>query len=132
MANILIVEDDTILARVYEMTFKIAGHQATLANDGLEGLESLKSQVPDIILLDWMMPNMNGEQFLDEIKSKPETKNIPVVVLTSMAGEREVRLALSKGAIKHIDKSRHQPREVVGIVEKILSGNGNEESSEDK
>lgn len=128
MANVLIVEDEALMARTYKMAFTLGGHQAILASDGLKGLESLKSQIPDIILLDLMMPNMDGVQFLDEIKSKPETQNIPVVVLTSLAGERHIKQALSKGAIKHIDKSRVEPREVVKIVEKILSGNGNEES----
>ncbi len=130
MAKILIIEDDKILADVYKMTFELAGHQASLAFDGLEGLGRLKTQIPDVILLDLMMPNMDGGEFLDEIKSKPETKYIPVLVLSSMARESDVKLALSKGAIKHIDKSRVQPKEVVKIVEGVLSAGARQESSE--
>ena len=66
------------------------------------------------------MPKMNGLQALEKLKSDPETKEIPVVMLTNLAGEKDAEKALVKGAVKYIVKSQHEPKEVVKMVKEIL------------
>ena len=122
MAKILIVEDDAFMARVFEKALRFEGYEVELAADGLEGLEKLKVELPDLVLLDLMMPRMNGIEFLETVKANPRTKGIPVVILTNLAGDGDAQLALSKGAVKYIVKSRQDPRESVKMIKEVLLG----------
>jgi CheY-like chemotaxis protein len=68
-----------------------------------------------------MMPKMNGLQVLDKMKLDPETKKIPVVMLTNLAGVQDAEAALAKGAIKYIVKSEHEPKEVTDMIKEIIA-----------
>ena len=93
-----------------------------MAGDGQEGIEKAKTAKPTIILLDVMMPKMNGLQVLDKLKLDPDTKSVPVVMLTNLAGQQDAETALAKGAVKYIFKSEYEPKQVVGMVKEILAG----------
>lgn len=93
-----------------------------MAGDGEQGLEKSKTVNPTIILLDVMMPKMNGLQVLDKLKMDPATKEIPVVMLTNLAGQQDAEAALAKGAVKYIVKSEYEPKQVAGMVKEILAG----------
>ncbi len=69
-----------------------------------------------------MMPKMNGLQVLEKLKSDPATKAIPVVMLTNLASQQDAESAMSKGAVKYIIKSEHDPKEVVNLVKEVLAG----------
>jgi CheY-like chemotaxis protein len=122
MAKILIVEDDPLMSRMYQKIFTFEGYEVTMAGDGQEGLDKAREQKPTLMLLDVMMPKLNGLQVLDKLKSDPETKAIPVIMLTNLAGEQDADAALSKGAIKYIIKSEHDPKEVADMVKEVLVG----------
>lgn len=122
MAKILIVEDDSLLIRMYQKIFESQGYQVDLAADGQEGLDKARANKPTLILLDVMMPKMNGMQVLEQLKKEPDTKNIPIVMLTNLAGESDAEQALAKGAIKYIIKSQYKPQEVEAMVKQILTG----------
>jgi CheY-like chemotaxis protein len=122
MAKILLVEDDALMARLYQKTFTFDGHEVVTAADGEEGLAKAKTEKPTLMLLDIMMPKMNGLDVLTRLKADPETKGIPVVVLTNLAGEHDAQEALTRGAIRYIVKSEQDPRGVTKIVEEILAG----------
>jgi twitching motility two-component system response regulator PilH len=122
MAKILVVEDDPLMSRMYQKIFTFEGYEVDSAGDGEEGLEKARSGKPTIILMDIMMPKMNGLQALDKLKADPETKAIPVVMLTNLAGQQDAEAALSKGAIKYIIKSEYEPKQVVSMVKEILAG----------
>jgi len=122
MAKILIIEDDSMMARVYEKAFRFDQHEVELAGNGVQGLEKINENKPDLILLDLMMPKMDGLEFLDKIKANPKTKNIPVVVLTNLADEDAAQQALSRGAVKFIVKSEQTPQKAVKIIDEILAG----------
>jgi twitching motility two-component system response regulator PilH len=122
MAKLLVVEDDPLMSRMYQKIFAFEGYEVESAGDGEEGLEKARSSKPTIILMDIMMPKMNGLQALDKLKADPETKAIPVIMLTNLAGQQDAEAALSKGAIKYIIKSEYEPKQVVSMVKEILAG----------
>jgi len=122
MSRILIVEDDPLMLRMYQKIFTFEKYEVELAGDGEEGLEKAKKVDPTIILLDVMMPKMNGMQVLEKLKLDPSTKSIPVVMLTNLAGQQDAEDALSKGAVKYIIKSEYEPKQVAAMVKEILTG----------
>jgi DNA-binding response OmpR family regulator len=122
MAKILIVEDDPLMSRMYQKIFTFEKYDVDMAHDGEEGLEKARSGSPTLIMLDVMMPKMNGLQVLEKLKADDRTKGIPVVMLTNLAGQQDAETALSKGAIKYLIKSEHEPKEVTDMVKEILAG----------
>jgi CheY-like chemotaxis protein len=122
MAKILIVEDDPLMSRMYQKIFTFEGYEVEMAQDGEDGLEKVRSTKPTLVLMDIMMPKMNGLQALEKLKADPETKAIPVIMLTNLAGQQDAETALSKGAIKYIIKSEFEPKQVVNMVKEILAG----------
>jgi CheY-like chemotaxis protein len=129
---ILIVEDDPLMSRMYQKIFTFEGYKVELAADGEEGVEKIKKLKPTLILLDIMMPKMNGLEVLKKIKEDPDTKPIPVIMLTNLAGEADAENALSKGAIKYIIKSEFEPKQVANMVKEILAGYSRNEIPEVK
>ena len=122
MAKILIIEDDPLMQRMYQKAFSFDGYEVEVAGDGVEGLEKIRTLKPTIILLDVMMPKMNGLDVLKKMKADPDLKKIPVVMLTNLAGGSDAENALSLGAVKYIIKSEQEPRQVVNMVKEILLG----------
>jgi len=122
MAKVLIIEDDSLMSRMYQKIFTFQNYEVEVAADGEEGLAKVASVHPTIILLDVMMPKMNGLQVLEKLKANEETKNIPVIMLTNLAGQQDAEAALAKGAVKYIVKSDHEPKEVADMVDEIIAG----------
>lgn len=122
MSKVLIVEDDPLMSRMYQKIFTFEGYEVEMAGDGEEGLEKAKKVIPTIILLDVMMPKMNGMQVLEKLKVDPATKAIPVVMLTNLAGQQDAEAALAKGAVKYIIKSEYEPKQVASMVKEVLAG----------
>lgn len=122
MAKILIIEDDPLMSRMYQKIFTFENYEVEMAGDGEEGLEKVRKSKPTLILLDIMMPKMNGLQVLEKLKADPDTKTIPTVMLTNLAGQQDAETALTKGAVKYIVKSEHEPKEVADMVKEIIAG----------
>ena len=122
MSKILIIEDDALLSRMYQTIFTTTGYEVDVAVDGEEGLEKTRKFNPTLILLDIMMPKLNGLEVLERLKSDPELKKIPVVILTNLAGNNDVQNALKLGAVRYIIKSENRPKQVEEIVRGILEG----------
>jgi CheY-like chemotaxis protein len=122
MTKILIVEDDPLMSRMYQKIFSFERFEVEMAGDGEAGLAQVTIFNPTIILLDVMMPKMNGLQVLEKLKANPATKSIPVIMLTNLAGQQDAEAALAKGAVKYIIKSEHEPKEVVDLVKGIVAG----------
>lgn len=122
MSKILIIEDDALLSRMYETIFKTNGYTVEVAIDGEEGLHKARRTSPTLILLDIMMPKLNGLEVLERLKGDPELKAIPVVILTNLAGNNDVQTALKLGAVRYIIKSENRPKQVEEIVRGILAG----------
>src|SRR5206468_4683514 len=120
----MLVEDDPILVEMYQAKFELEGHDIVVATNGQESLDLLEGYTPDIILLDILMPKLNGFHVLKEIKKQPQLRTIPVILLTNL-GEAEVdmnqELARALGVNDYLIKSHHTPDEVVAKVMKALN-----------
>ena len=123
MARIMLVEDDAILAEMYQAKFELEEHEVKLATNGEECLQLLDNYVPELILLDILMPKLNGFHVLKEIKKRPSLRQIPVILLTNL-GEAEVdmnqELARALGVSDYLIKSHHTPDEVVEKINRVL------------
>lgn len=123
MAKILIVDDDLIYIRIYQLKLKSDGHTVETANNGEEAIQKVNEFKPDLILLDIMMPKIDGFEVLKQLKANPETKTIPVILLTNLGGEETDTLkGIELGAVAYLVKSSYTPKEVVEKVKEILAG----------
>lgn len=118
---ILLIEDDNLLVRMYQDKFTQDGYQVNVALDGEDGLIQLKEEKPNLILLDIMMPKMNGFEALKKIKADPDFKNIPVILLTNLSGQDDAKKGLEMGAVAYLIKSDHTPDQIVAKIKEILA-----------
>ncbi len=127
MTKIAIIEDDALLAQMYTQKFKKDGFEVIRADDGKKGLALIKQEKPSLILLDIMMPEMNGLEVLKAVKddSDEEINSIPVILLTNLSrGKEDVNRGLELGAVTYLVKSKVKPPEVVTKVKEVLEASG--------
>jgi len=105
---------------MYVKIFEMRGFKIRAEYDGEAGLAAVKEAKPDIILLDIMMPRLNGLEVLDALKGDEATKSIPVVMLTNLSDQKQQKAALEAGAIKYLVKSDFDPDQTVEVVKEIL------------
>lgn len=118
--KVLVVEDDRFLLSIYATKFEKEGYEVLIAENGEDGLEIAIKEKPSIILLDILMPKMNGFDFLDKIKSKKEYADIPVILLTNLSQDKDIDKGLAMGANDYLVKAHFMPAEVVAKVEEVL------------
>lgn len=111
--KILIAEDDLFITRAYMSAIKSAGYEIESAVNGEEALEKIRANRPDLVILDLMMPVMNGFEFLEAIKADPELKDISVITLTNLGSESDMEKCLGMGAVDYMVKSNMSIKEVV-------------------
>ncbi|NIM04666.1 MAG: response regulator [Armatimonadetes bacterium] len=119
MAKILIVEDDPPTLALVKATLEEAGHAVSQAGNGAEAVIAVNSDAPDLILMDIMMPIMNGFQALHVLKSSPMTKDIPVVMLTARSGDVDMAQGWAEGVDFYLTKP-FSPKELLTVVKRIL------------
>lgn len=120
MAKILIVEDDKVLNSAYVMILERDGHEVVSVFDGKEGLEAVVKFNPDVILLDLLMPNVSGIQFLEKYDTKTHAQT-KVLVLSNMGDEKLVDQARELGADKYIIKAHTTPSQLSLLVNRTVS-----------
>ena len=118
--KILIVEDDSFLVKAYQIKFDRAGFDVSVAMSGDEGIEMARKKAPSLIILDLMLPKMNGFEFLEAIKKEEELKNIPVIALSNLGQKSDVEKALSLGAAQYFIKTEHTLEEIIKEIKKYL------------
>jgi CheY-like chemotaxis protein len=121
MVKVLIVEDDQLMSRMYFRVFTYEKFEVQVAANGQAGLDKLKDFHPNIILVDVMMPVLNGVEMLARLKADPATRDIPVIMLTNLSDIRTAEDALKRGAVQYVVKSKHEPEDIVTIVKHTLS-----------
>ena len=121
MAKILLVEDDGLMSRMYGRLFSYEGYDVEVAADGEAGLVKAREYQPDLILLDVMMPRMNGLELIKKLREDERTRHIMVVLLTNLGIQEKLDEAMQLGAVGCIIKSNHSPEEVIKMVEDFLS-----------
>ena len=120
MSKIAIIEDDTAISQMYRIKFEAEGYQVETAENGEIGLELIEHFRPDIVLLDLMMPVMNGEEMLTILRNQEWGKNIKVIILTNM-GESEAPASIKTLSVaSFILKANMTPRQVAEIVKQTL------------
>jgi len=119
--TVLLVDDDPLIIRMYQKKLSGDGYDILTATNGEEALVQVMKKKPDIILLDVMMPKMNGVETLKALKKDSKTKNIPVIILTNL-GDREEDIDKAKklGARDYLVKSKVSLRELSGIVKNVI------------
>lgn len=118
--HIVLVEDDTFLANIYKTKFEMEGFKVTVAEDGVAGIEEVKKKKPDLVLLDILLPKMDGFTVLENLKKDPEVKDIPVILLTNLGQKDDVDKGLQMGAADYLIKAHFKPSETVDKVKKVL------------
>lgn len=123
MAKILLIEDDPLMVRMYQRKLMNDGYDVGVAVNGEEGLVQIRSFRPDLVLLDIMMPKLNGLEVLERMKADPTIARIPVIILTNLGGsEEDIDRGLELGAVAYLVKSAYRPDEVVKKVKEVLAG----------
>ena len=120
MKKILFIEDESALQKTFGEILKQEGYEMISALDGETGLRLAKSEKPDLILLDLILPKMHGFEVLKKLKGDKETKDIPVIVLTNLEKIEDVDKALELGATTYLIKAQYSLEEVVEKIKKVL------------
>ncbi len=118
---VLIIEDDQSLATMYSEKFKIEGFSVAVARDGKKGFELAESMNPDIILLDMMLPEQSGNDFLEEYRKTEAGRDKIVIALTNLAQKPEFERAKKLGVKEYLVKAMHTPENVVQKVKMYLN-----------
>lgn len=121
MSKILIIEDDPFLLKLYDEILKSAGYEVDIAEDGDTGKKKIKSSRPDLVLLDIMLPKINGLDLLEEVRSKADTKDIKVIIVTNLASEEDHARAEKLGVSKYMIKTEYDPNQIVDAIKEIVS-----------
>jgi twitching motility two-component system response regulator PilH len=121
MSTVLIVEDSIAQREMITDLLKASGLTVSIASDGVEALEAILSEPPDLVVLDIVMPRMNGYEVCRRLKSDPKTQNVPVVMCSSKGEEFDRYWGMKQGADAYIAKP-FQPTELVGTVKQLLRG----------
>jgi CheY-like chemotaxis protein len=118
--TILVVEDEADLASLVEVNLELAGYTVALAADGVEALQALQGELPDAVLLDVMMPRIDGWSVLQEIKEEERTRDLPVVMLTALSEERDLIRGHLEGAVEYVTKP-FEMRHLLAVVEQAIA-----------
>ncbi|MEK9149462.1 MAG: response regulator [Candidatus Desantisbacteria bacterium] len=119
MKKILVIDDELHIRKIIEIKLKGAGYEIFTAEDGEEGLRKASELLPDLIILDLLMPKMDGFELCQTLKEKDATRNIPIVALTALAQKSEIEKARQAGADKVLTKP-FSPRDLLSEVEEIM------------
>lgn len=120
MKKIAIIEDDQAISQMYRMKFENEGYEVETAENGEVGLELIKKMKPDIILLDVMMPIMNGDEMLEKLRNEPWGKDTKVIILTNIGEQELPKSLLSLDVLDIMMKAELTPRQVAETVKKAL------------
>lgn len=119
--TILVIEDDPTTASLLEMTLNSEGYQVLTAPNGLWGLKMARSALPDLILLDLMLPEMDGFEVLNRLRADPQTADVPVLILSAKDQPSDRRAADKIGADAYLVKS-YEKAELLDLVRSLLEG----------
>ena len=117
--KVLVADDDKLLVELISANLEAAGFEVVKAYDGEEAIRKALSERPDLVVLDVLMPGKDGWEVLEELKSRPETRQTPVVLLTILAGREHVAKGWGKGADFYLTKP-FDPEDLVEVVGRLL------------
>jgi CheY-like chemotaxis protein len=118
--KVLLVDDEQSLLDVFSQTLETGGFQVITSLNGKDGLEKAQEQLPDMVLLDQVLPDMAGNEVLQMLKSNPATKDIPIAILSNFNQRELVQDALNLGAVEYILKYKIEPKDLIEKVNQII------------
>jgi len=118
MLKVLIVEDEEILAKILQEKFRDQGFSSEVAADGDSALPVARKFGPDIIVLDLILPKKDGFTVLEELKADPNLKSVPVIILSNLGQEDEIRRGLKLGAVDYLVKAQNP---IKAVIEKVAN-----------
>ena len=121
MTKIVVADDDRMFRKAAETTLRRQGYSVATASDGEEALRFVRSEQPDIIVLDLIMPKLQGFDVLQALKQDSLTSHIPVIVLSSLAQDQDKQEAMDLGAVAYFNKSAFSLGELVSQIEQTLA-----------
>lgn len=119
--KVLVCDDERHIVRLIQVNLERQGYQVVTAFDGKEGLEKIRAEKPNLCVLDVMMPYMDGFEVLKALRREPETENLPVIMLTAKAQDKDVFEGYHYGADMYLTKP-FNPMELVTFVKRIAAG----------
>ena len=120
MEKILLIEDEELIIRLLSKKLAAIGYDVSLAMDGREGLEKIKQIVPDLVLLDIVMPRMGGFEVMAEMKKDEKIAGIPVIIISNSGQPLELERAKDLGAVDWLVKTEFDPKEVAEKIQKYI------------
>lgn len=120
MRKILIIEDEELLYNLLRKKLTAEGYDVSVAEDGQKGLDSMKESIPDLVLLDIVMPNKDGFEVMEEMQKDERFKNIPIIIISNSGQPVEVDRAKNLGARDWLIKTEFEPLEVIKKVKKQI------------
>ena len=121
--SVLIVDDDPVVRRMLQLSFESEGFNVVTAADGIEGLEAMRNDKPGVVVLDIMMPKLDGMKVMDELNGDDNLRGLPVILLSAKATSLDIDLGLKAGAADYITKPV-DPIELVDRVRSVLAKTG--------
>ena len=118
--TILIIEDDKFLRELIVRKLKDEKYQIVEASDGEEGLEKAKKEIPDLVLLDLILPGIDGFEVLSRIKEEHALSSVPVIILSNLGQREEVEKGLKMGAVDYLIKAHFTPGEIIEKIKTVL------------
>lgn len=125
--KVLVCDDERHIVRLIQVNLERQGYTVVTAFDGKEGLEKIRSEKPNLVVLDVMMPYMDGFEVLKSVRREPETENLPVIMLTAKAQDKDVFEGYHYGADMYLTKP-FNPRELVAFVDRIAKAKDDDPS----
>jgi DNA-binding response OmpR family regulator len=123
--KILLIEDDKMLLEMYTAKFTREGFEIATAENGSDGLKAARDMKPDMVLLDIIMPKLDGFATLKEIRKDENIKDVPVILLTNLGQDQDIQKGKDLGADDYFVKANHTPTEIVEKVQELLKKKGN-------
>lgn len=120
MQKVLLIEDDSLLVDIYSTKLKSAGFETIVAEDTAKVFEVIEEEQPDIILLDIVLPNIDGWEILRSIRQKKMKKQVKIIILSNLGQKEEIEKGLSLGADQYLIKANYTPSEVVAEITKLI------------
>lgn len=120
MQKILIVEDEKALVEVLRDEFALHQFEVVVAMNGEDALRVLRTAKPDLMLLDLLLPKKNGFEVLEEMKADAELRDIPVIVLSNLGQDEDIKKSISLGAVDYFVKTQHPIKEIIQKVQQYL------------
>lgn len=121
MSKVLLIEDDPLLINIYTTKLKQTGFEVVVVDKGERAFQAVLEEMPDVVLLDIVMPQVDGWEILKSIKERAETKNIQVIILSNLGQKEEIEKGLELGATRYLIKAHYTPSEIVEEINNVIS-----------